>query len=409
MIDELPAEFATRMQQVIDNIEFKQSIFQDGFSNAMEAFAAKEEKLQIDMEVELKNFSLAGVAQKGAREIMAQAQNEIGALQFRMDDLQAGIQEIEWQEDEVNKKYDKRIDALDKIEKANEAISAQQKTQISLADALTQGDIAGAARAAQEMRAQSAQGAIANQRDMIEASRQGALGSLRSSGGKTREQLEADILKIQKEIFKIEEQRLEPATEAVRKAEAKLAADTESLVVLGKTALEWRQVKNGIDLAVTSSESYKTAMQAALDIVKEIVSYWNSISGTSLTPDPAAETNTGGSSGGGAGGGRFAMQMRSAGGMINPMKFANGGFAKGTDTVPAMLTPGEFVMSKYAVQKYGVDKMKSINSGAQSSDSVYNYEVNVNVKSGADADQIARSVIGQIKQIDSQRIRGNRF
>jgi TP901 family phage tail tape measure protein len=408
MIDELPAEFATRMQQVIDDIEFKESVFQDGFGKAMEAFAAQEEKLQIDMEVDLKRFSIEGVAQTGAREIMAQAQNEIGALQFRMDDLQAGIQEIEWQEDEVNKKYDKRIEALDKIEKANEAISAQQKTQISLADALSQGDIAAAARAAQEMRAQAAQGAIENQRDMIEASRQGALGSLRSSGGKTRAQLEEDTLKIQKEIFKIEEQRLEPATEAVRKAEAKLAADTQSLTVLGQSRLEWTQVKNNIDLAVTSSESYKTAMQAALDIVKEIVSYWNSISGTSLTLDPAAETNTGGSSGGG-GGGRFAMQMRSAGGMINPMKFANGGFAKGTDTVPAMLTPGEFVMSKYAVQKYGVDKMKSINSGAPSSDSVYNYEVNVNVKSGADADQIARSVIGQIKQIDSQRIRGNRF
>jgi TP901 family phage tail tape measure protein len=410
MIDELPAEFATRMQQVIDDIEFKESVFQDGFGKAMEAFAAQEEKLQIDMEVDLKRFSIEGVAQTGARELMAQAQNEIGALQFRMDDLQAGIQEIEWQEDEVNKKYDKRIEALDKIEKANEAISAQQKTQISLADALSQGDIAAAARAAQEMRAQAAQGAIENQRDMIEASRQGALGSLRSSGGKTRAQLEEDTLKIQKEIFKIEEQRLEPATEAVRKAEAKLAADTQSLTVLGQSRLEWTQVKNNIDLAVTSSESYKTAMQAALDIVKEIVSYWNSISGTSLTLDPAAETNTGGSSGGGGGGGgRFAMQMRSAGGMINPMKFANGGFAKGTDTVPAMLTPGEFVMSKYAVQKYGVDKMKSINSGAPSSDSVYNYEVNVNVKSGADADQIARSVIGQIKQIDSQRIRGNRF
>ena len=29
-----------------------------------------------------------------------------------------------------------------------------------------------------------------------------------------------------------------------------------------------------------------------------------------------------------------------------------------TDTVPAMLTPGEFVMSKGAVQKYGVDTLE---------------------------------------------------
>ena len=35
-----------------------------------------------------------------------------------------------------------------------------------------------------------------------------------------------------------------------------------------------------------------------------------------------------------------------------------------TDTVPAMLTPGEFVMSKGAVQKYGVNTMESMNAAA---------------------------------------------
>lgn len=36
---------------------------------------------------------------------------------------------------------------------------------------------------------------------------------------------------------------------------------------------------------------------------------------------------------------------------------------KGTDTVPAMLTPGEFVMRKSAVDKYGEDTMHAINKG----------------------------------------------
>jgi hypothetical protein len=40
---------------------------------------------------------------------------------------------------------------------------------------------------------------------------------------------------------------------------------------------------------------------------------------------------------------------------------------------------------------------------------MYNYEINVNVQTDANADQIAKAVIGQIKQIDSQKIRGNRF
>jgi hypothetical protein len=40
--------------------------------------------------------------------------------------------------------------------------------------------------------------------------------------------------------------------------------------------------------------------------------------------------------------------------------FANGGQA---DTVPAMLTPGEFVMSRESVQKHGVGYMKNLNRG----------------------------------------------
>lgn len=40
---------------------------------------------------------------------------------------------------------------------------------------------------------------------------------------------------------------------------------------------------------------------------------------------------------------------------------------------------------------------------------MYNYEVSVNVESGANADEIARAVMSQIKNIDNQRIRGNRF
>ena len=48
-----------------------------------------------------------------------------------------------------------------------------------------------------------------------------------------------------------------------------------------------------------------------------------------------------------------------------PVYAQNGAYMKpkGTDTVPAMLTPGEFVMKKSSVDKYGTDMMHSINSG----------------------------------------------
>jgi TP901 family phage tail tape measure protein len=104
----------------------------------------------------------------------------------------------------------------------------------------------------------------------------------------------------------------------------------------------------------------------------------------------------------------FGVQGFKMGGMVMPQRFLAGGFARGTDTIPAMLTPGEFVVSQPAVKSFGVDNLKSINSGTYGGDSVYNYSVNVNVaNSGANANDIARTVMAQIKQIDSQRIRSN--
>jgi TP901 family phage tail tape measure protein len=106
------------------------------------------------------------------------------------------------------------------------------------------------------------------------------------------------------------------------------------------------------------------------------------------------------------------------GGMVSKIKpsyFNVGGLAKGTDTIPAMLTPGEFVMTRSAVQNFGVDNLKSINSGdvsvapsgsTSSSDSVYNYSINVNVSSMSDPNDIAKTVMTQIKRIDSQKVRG---
>jgi hypothetical protein len=59
-------------------------------------------------------------------------------------------------------------------------------------------------------------------------------------------------------------------------------------------------------------------------------------------------------------------------GMNDPLdggfsRFNKGGQVPGsgnTDTVPAMLTPGEFVMSKGAVQKYGTDTLAGMNAAA---------------------------------------------
>jgi hypothetical protein len=98
----------------------------------------------------------------------------------------------------------------------------------------------------------------------------------------------------------------------------------------------------------------------------------------------------------------------SSGGLV-PKFFASGGFARGTDRIPAMLTPGEFVVRKNAVDSFGVNNLNKINDGMSGANSVYNYSVNIDVAdTNASSADIARAVIGQIKYIDSQRIRGQR-
>jgi hypothetical protein len=100
--------------------------------------------------------------------------------------------------------------------------------------------------------------------------------------------------------------------------------------------------------------------------------------------------------------------IKKAKGGIIPKYFAVGGFAKGTDTVPAMLTPGEFIMSKYAVDTYGVDNMRKINNGDSIGGTVYNntYTLTVNAKTDANPNDIAQTVMSTIKRVDDRRIRG---
>jgi LysM repeat protein len=106
---------------------------------------------------------------------------------------------------------------------------------------------------------------------------------------------------------------------------------------------------------------------------------------------------------------KINIPKKNSGGLIKGLSYMRlGGMAKGSDTVPTLLTPGEFVVRRSAVQDFGVKNLEKINSGEHASGSVYNYSLNVNVNSDANPDDIARAVITQIKQIDSQRVRGQR-
>ena len=111
------------------------------------------------------------------------------------------------------------------------------------------------------------------------------------------------------------------------------------------------------------------------------------------------------------------LLRNASGGLVNYMsnggapRFAKPSWAKamGTDIVPAMLTPGEFVISRPAVSKIGVKSLNSINNGEYPGGSVYNYNLSVNVSSMSDPNDIAQTVMAQIRRVESQRIRSNKF
>jgi len=122
-------------------------------------------------------------------------------------------------------------------------------------------------------------------------------------------------------------------------------------------------------------------------------------------------------------------QKKMYGGLVKYM--ATGG-AVGSDTVPAMLTPGEFIVNKAAAQKFG-PMLQSINeskypsmlggmggstvvpinnvstSMSDNSTAVYNYNLGFSINgSNSNANDIARAVMTEIKNVDAQRIRGQR-
>ena len=484
------------------SIEGLTSIFDEGFSKAMERFSAREEQITLDFALRTRDDE----------DIIEAANREISTIRYQLDDLEADLTRIQDEEDKINNYYDDRIDALDEVANINERLARQQKSQLSIADALSQGDIAAAARARQEYIQQQSQDAIAQRKERLEDSREQSLSQIRLANGQSRVAIEEQIRDLSKEIFDIEEERLEPAQRRVELANQEMKDQIDALTVLGKTREEWARIQNNIDIARTNSDSYTKSIQNALDVVADILEYWNELDGKQVTtyhqiveqrvstpsPPPAAPAappsggnNNGGNSGnntakiaelqqkissaenalfrkfgmldkwrgepsyrtsfnyanikgfvdsitnsantirglggsaqrarliGGSGSTNLDVQRYMGGGFVEylrmggllPYKAAGGSIFRSvnTDSIPAMLTAGEYVVKRSAVQKFGVDNLEKINSGTYSDGSVYNYNLAVNVKSDSDPNKIARVVMSQIKQIDAQRIRGNRI
>jgi TP901 family phage tail tape measure protein len=369
----------------------------------------------------------------------------------------------------INEKYDAQEKALQEISDINDDIAAKESSRISIADALTKGDISAAAKAIQEERQAAAQRAQEESSKLLQIAREKEIAKVTSASGLTRAQIEekiyaleqqrlplvAKIVKLQDDNYKLQNVTLraqedslnatlkgidaarfayEQQVIAIEAAQYKANGFNGILLVAEATLTRMKALwdsmnsKNAIQVANSAAVQAKTEeikTQVSDQLFKDIVSGAkpNDV-GEATRLKLLAESKKTGSDPFGAGAaasGRYTAQAvayyqqqlkdaaggKAMGGII-PKYFVAGGYSRGSDTVPAMLTPGEFVVRRNAVDSFGVNNLNKINDGSYGGSSVYNYNLSVNVKSDANPNDIARTVITQIKQIDNQRIRTQR-
>jgi TP901 family phage tail tape measure protein len=512
-------------------------------------FAAEAARITAKAAVDFRKTNLMSVEQFNA----ITKEKEIAQRDFQdqIDTYNDGLSAIEKLEQSVNDKYDKKakllddqVNALDKVRSINEDIAAQQQNQLTLADALTQGDISAAAKAAADYSAQqsevasrSASEALDEQRTAMEVARQKEIDKqFTTINGKayTRKQLTEAIAKIQKDDIDRLEKEIEGRNRLVSAHEDANTKALANVEINKMTASEWELIKGA---ATTLNEAYNaqvididaiaksvggvsgawdavtTAIKtASLEVGKYPVSGSEKFAIDKAAADKAAadkaaadklaaekkaaEDAAKAGAGTGAGAGTQTVDPNSARGRLNaylkakedrfaaaeekrrlevaaaelaassaalrklqsgigltaierkllglgmakggfvPQYMATGGFSIGTDTVPAMLTPGEFVVRKSIADQYG-PLLESLNNGtyksfeaptysnmnnssvkvgagsskapSDNSSKVYNYNVGISVSNtSASADDIAKVVMAEIKYIDSQRLRGQR-
>ena len=420
-------------------------------------------------------------------EINSITKEQIRPIEQRISANNFALEGIERQEDAINEKYEIQITALEKIQTLNQDIANVQKQRLGIADALSSGNISAAVQLIQDARAQQAESAVSRQKDGLTASRDAAITALgRNALEQKNKDLQYEISVIENgRLLKLREQKdeIEDQIDAAQRAIAKTELYVETLknttLYAGQTkkALEdqdelirladaagikynetlikqlanaqgiWAAIKD-LDTTVNTIHNIKTVVSDAGTMVGStfiptgftptkptdpaatgILAQFNA-SSKQKTPTPTPTESKGVPTGKGVMVGGTFVNYKSNGGII-PKYMAVGGKAIGSDTVPAMLTPGEFIVNRAAAAANG-PMLKSLNEskypsmlGASSSPTmpvvnsatslsdnstaVYNYTLGFNINgSTSNPNDIARAVIKEIKQIDSQRIGGRR-
>ena len=409
-------------------------------------------------------------------------------------------------ETKIKDAYQERIDALTKVSKLNDDILQKEKDQLSLSQALAEGDIYAATAAAQQMKQNQIKSAQDLSMEALNESRDNSIAGLTTSGGLTRDQAEERIKQIKEQsyqtsllirdiedaifnrnqlmiplkdqqlvldrqirdisdtiynretsILKIQTDKLDPATKILKNY-------NDEAIALRNQLEAQSSILEGVNLinSMTDDQIKAAGLLGSTwhEVAKQIQQAQKAAKGDMKAlepPDPKAEKYKGNAGkydaalseynkkvaeikakeaaaiAAAMNSGQAAMN-KNMGGKIK--KYANGSVVgEGSrDSVSAMLTPGEYVIRKAMVDKYGTPMFEKINQGSFSMPSfstgeqgptsvsgksggntnvvapMYNnYSVNVSVSnSGASADEIANKTLMKIKQLQSTQIRSGR-
>ena len=416
----------------------------------------------LNVQAKVKDLAIAGKEKEIAaiEKLNEKDQERIDTLnrQNEMDQRQVevrnkGLEDLAKKEDAINKAYDVRITALDGVQRANDRVAQQQQDRINLATALTSGDIAAAAGAAGAMTQNFATGQLEDTKTALEAQRQREIDALTTSiNGKmmTRAQIETEIDVIQERVYQrglniqsIEDIIYNRKLNEIKPLEEEINALTEQReqidIRIDTIQLEITKKEYDQMLAVKGTNKL---LGTKRDLVREIRDlYADALAKQTALGVNAPAANSGGllqrmMMGGKVSykGSREPAPGMMMGGKVG--KYAFGNMVPGlgnTDRVPALLTPGEFVVRKSATkanlpllqaindQVFPNNSVGSLRSSSENLESsvtnispttMYNnnYSVNVNV-AGSDAspNDIANIVVQKIKSINSRQVRGSRY
>ena len=436
--------------------------------------------------------------QKVNDEIQKITDSQIKPIQDIIDANNFTLESISLQEDAINEKYNTQIEALDKIATINQDIANIQKQRLSIADALTRGDISAAAQLAQEARAENASSAATGQKEALTNTRDAQIKALgRVAIEKQNKELQLQINTIERgSLLTLQQKKdtIESTIDSTNRNIQALNSEVDGLkdaaLYAGKTKSEIDSLAGLIDAAekagipfndlllsqagsaaaLAKSLSDAVTAQTNLASLSSLVSGAGAATGAKTVASTVAATGVGATTGAKTGstvtvksGNTLSGIAATAGvkladvinanpqisnpNLIRPGQvikipgkmyggsiskyMAFGGRAMGSDTVPTMLTPGEFVMNKAASKAYG-PLLERINeskypgmlgdsgtaqvpvnnistSVSDNSTAVYNYNLGFSINgSNGNAKDIANAVMREIKNVDSQRIRGQR-